>query len=476
VRTDFTPEQIADPDVAQSEKVLRTCTHCGFCTATCPTYVLLGDELDSPRGRIYLIKDMLATGKVTADTVKHIDRCLSCLACMTTCPSGVHYMHLIDHARRWIERYYRRPWLEKVLRGLLGTVLSRPRLFRLALRCAAAVKPLERYVPERLAALLALAPDSVPAASPMDRLQVFSAQGDRRMRVALLPGCAQRVLAPEINEATIRLLTRHGCEVVVAKGSGCCGALVHHLGQEASSLDLARANIDAWERERLASGLDAVVINASGCGTTVKDYGFMLREDHLYAEKARRIAALARDVTEVVETLGLSASSDVVTAQNRRVAYHSACSMQHGQGINAGPKRLLAMAGFEPLDVPEGHLCCGSAGTYNILQPKIAEALRDRKLANIAATDPDLVATGNIGCITQLAAGSPVPIVHTVELLDWATGGPEPKALRSGHRERRPKYAENRSVSERAAKPINVSSIQPVPPARNRSPAAPSST
>jgi glycolate oxidase iron-sulfur subunit len=476
VRTDFTPEQIADPDVAQSEKVLRTCTHCGFCTATCPTYVLLGDELDSPRGRIYLIKDMLATGKVTADTVKHIDRCLSCLACMTTCPSGVHYMHLIDHARRWIERYYRRPWLEKVLRGLLGTVLSRPRLFRLAVRCAAAVKPLERYVPERLAALLALAPDSVPAASPMDRLQVFSAQGDRRMRVALLPGCAQRVLTPEINEATIRLLTRHGCEVVVAKGSGCCGALVHHLGQEASSLDLARANIDAWERERLASGLDAVVINASGCGTTVKDYGFMLREDHLYAEKARRIAALARDVTEVVETLGLSASSDVVTAQNRRVAYHSACSMQHGQGINAGPKRLLAMAGFEPLDVPEGHLCCGSAGTYNILQPKIAEALRDRKLANIAATDPDLVATGNIGCITQLAAGSPVPIVHTVELLDWATGGPEPKALRSGHRERRPKYAENRSVSERAAKPINVSSIQPVPPARNRSPAAPSST
>jgi glycolate oxidase iron-sulfur subunit len=476
VRTDFTPEQLADPDVAQSEKVLRTCTHCGFCTATCPTYVLLGDELDSPRGRIYLIKDMLATGKVTADTVKHIDRCLSCLACMTTCPSGVHYMHLIDHARRWIERYYRRPWVERGLRRVLGTVLSRPPVFRVALRCAAAVKPLERYLPERLAALFALTPDSVPAASPMDRSQVFPARGDRRMRAALLPGCAQRVLAPEINEATIRLLTRHGCEVVVAKGSGCCGALVHHLGREAAALDLARANIDAWERERLASGLDAIVINASGCGTTVKDYGFMLREDAAYGEKAVRIAALARDVTEVVEALGLGPSSGVVTADNRRVAYHSACSMQHGQGINAGPKRLLAMAGFEPLDVPEGHLCCGSAGTYNILQPKIAAALRDRKLANIAATEPDLVATGNIGCITQLAAGSSVPIVHTVELLDWATGGLEPKALRSDHRERRRKYAENRSDSERAAKPINVGSIQPVPPVINRSPAAPSST
>ena len=476
MRTDFTPEQLADPDVAQSEKVLRTCTHCGFCTATCPTYVLLGDELDSPRGRIYLIKDMLATGKVTADTVKHIDRCLSCLACMTTCPSGVHYMHLIDHARRWIERYYRRPWVERGLRRVLGTVLSRPPVFRVALRCAAAVKPLERYLPERLAALFALTPDSVPAASPMDRSQVFPARGDRRMRAALLPGCAQRVLAPEINEATIRLLTRHGCEVVVAKGSGCCGALVHHLGREAAALDLARANIDAWERERLASGLDAIVINASGCGTTVKDYGFMLREDAAYGEKAVRIAALARDVTEVVEALGLGPSSGVVTADNRRVAYHSACSMQHGQGINAGPKRLLAMAGFEPLDVPEGHLCCGSAGTYNILQPKIAAALRDRKLANIAATEPDLVATGNIGCITQLAAGSSVPIVHTVELLDWATGGLEPKALRSDHRERRRKYAENRSDSERAAKPINVGSIQPVPPVINRSPAAPSST
>ena len=430
MRTDFTTEQLADPDIAASENVLRTCTHCGFCTATCPTYVLLGDELDSPRGRIYLIKDMLAgRGRVTADTVKHVDRCLSCLACMTTCPSGVHYMHLVDHARRWIEERYRRPWDERALRRFLGTVLSRPLMFRLSLRCAAVAKPISRLLPRRLAPLFRLAPSAVPPASPTDRPRVFRAEGERRMRVALLPGCAQRVLAPEINEATIRLLTRHGCEVVVACGSGCCGSLAHHLGQETSALGFARANIDAWDREQLALGLDAIVLNASGCGTTVKDYGFMLREDAAYAEKAARVAALARDVTEVIEALGLSPPKLSAGAAKPRVAYHSACSMQHGQRVHAGPKALLATAGFEPIDVPEGHLCCGSAGTYNLLQPEIASALRDRKLGNIASTRPDLVATGNIGCITQLASGCNVPVVHTVELLDWATGGPAPKAL-----------------------------------------------
>ena len=430
MRTDFTTEQLADPDIAVSEKVLRTCTHCGFCTATCPTYVLLGDELDSPRGRIYLIKDMLAgRGRVTADTVKHVDRCLSCLSCMTTCPSGVHYMHLVDHARRWIEERYRRPWGERALRRFLGTVLSRPLMFRLSLRCAAVAKPISRVLPQRLAPLFGLAPSAVPPASLTDRPRVFRAEGERRMRVALLPGCAQRVLAPEINEATIRLLTRHGCEVVVTRGSGCCGSLAHHLGQETSALGFARANIDAWDREQLALGLDAIVINASGCGTTVKDYGFMLREDAAYAEKAARIAALAKDVTEVIEKLGLSSANTASQTTERRVAYHSACSMQHGQRVHAGPKALLATAGFEPIDVPEGHLCCGSAGTYNLLQPEIASALRDRKLGNIASTRPDLVATGNIGCITQLASGCNVPVVHTVELLDWATGGPAPKAL-----------------------------------------------
>ena len=429
MQTDFTLAQLADPDTAASEKVLRACVHCGFCTATCPTYVLLGDELDSPRGRIYLIKNMLERGgAVAAETVKHVDRCLSCLGCLTTCPSGVNYMHLIDHARRWIEGHYRRPLVERLLRRLLGIVLTRPGLFRLALRAARPAKPWNRHLPRRLQPLLELAPDQVPAVSTAERQRVHPAEGERRMRVVLLPGCAQQVLAPEINAATIRLLTRHGCEVVIAPGSGCCGSLVHHLGQEAAALGYARANLDAWSAEPL----DAIAINASGCGTTVKDYGFMLRKDPAYAETAARVAGLARDVTEIVGELGLRPPTGA--AAGLRVAYHSACSLQHGQRLHRQPKALLAAAGFAVLEVAEGHLCCGSAGTYNLLQPELATALRDRKLANIAGTGADLVAAGNIGCITQLAAHSPVPVVHTVELLDWATGGPPPPALRQAAR------------------------------------------
>ena len=473
MRTDFTDEQLTDPDTAQSEKILRNCTHCGFCTATCPTYLLLGDELDSPRGRIYLIKDMLARDAVpSADTVKHIDRCLSCLACMTTCPSGVNYMHLVDHARRWIEKKYRRPLSERMLRHLLGTVLTRPALFRLALRSAAFARPFGQFLPERLAPMMGLAPRSVPRASPTDRQRVFPAEGERRMRVALLPGCAQRVLAPQINEATIRLLTRLGCEVVVAPGSGCCGSLVHHLGQEAAALAFARANIDAWTREPF----DAIAINASGCGTTVKDYGFMLREDPAYAERAARISALARDVAEIVETIGLGALSRETPGRGLRIAYHSACSMQHGQRLHDGPKALLTEAGFEVLDIPEGHLCCGSAGTYNLLQPEIAEKLRERKLGNIAKVRPDMVATGNIGCITQLERGSPVPVVHTVELLDWAAGGPEPKALSVLYSSRRRATAGINSDNPRAAIPIAVGATQPDSPIASRPPPAPRST
>jgi glycolate oxidase iron-sulfur subunit len=426
MQTTFSLAQLADPDVRESEKILRSCVHCGFCTATCPTYVLLGDELDSPRGRIYLIKDMLENAKPASPrVVTHMDRCLSCLSCMTTCPSGVHYMHLVDHARRYIEETYTRPWPDRVLRRLLAVVLPRPRLFRLALLGSRLGRPWRRLLPGRLAGMLGLAPARLPRASSVDRPQVFAAAGERVARVALLSGCAQQVLAPEINEATIRLLTRHGVEVVIAQGAGCCGALVHHMGQEAPALAAARANIDAWERERTAGGLDAVIINASGCGTTVKDYGFMLREDAEYAETAARIAALAKDVAEFMAELGLKPPvrrSDLV------VAYHSACSLQHGQRITAQPKELLCAAGFAVQDIPEGHICCGSAGTYNLLQPGLATRLRERKLANIAHVRPDVVATGNIGCMVQLADGV-APVVHTVELLDWATGGPAPRAL-----------------------------------------------
>src|SRR5215470_12863674 len=420
MQTSFTLAQLNDPDVAESEKILRACVHCGFCTATCPTYVLLGDELDSPRGRIYLIKDMLENSRpASAKVVTHIDRCLSCLACMTTCPSGVHYMHLVDHARRHIEQTFRRPRGERWLRDLLAAVLPRPGLFRLALVGAWLGRPLTPMLP--------LAPRALPAPSPVDRPQVFPAEGARRKRVALLTGCVQTVMAPKINEATIRLLRRHGVEVVVAAGSGCCGALTHHMGKEAPALAAARAAIAAWSREIDGAGLDAIIINASGCGTTVKDYGFMFREDPLWARRAERVSALARDVTEFLSEIGLAPA---VTATGLTIAYHSACSMQHGQRITAQPKALLATAGFTVRDVPEGHLCCGSAGTYNLLQPALAGALRDRKLRNISTTRPDAVAAGNIGCIAQLGSGASVPVLHTVELLDWATGGPCPAKLK----------------------------------------------
>jgi glycolate oxidase iron-sulfur subunit len=433
MQTNFAPEQLTDPAMASSEKILRTCVHCGFCTATCPTYLLLGDELDSPRGRIYLIKDMLEGGKAaTPEVVKHIDRCLSCLSCMTTCPSGVHYMHLVDHARAYIEETHRRPWHDRAIRALLAKVLPYPSRFRLAILAARVGRPLKGLigalprVGNRLRAMLELAPARLPARSPFARPGVFPAQGPRRGRVAILLGCAQPVLEPGFNAAAIRLLNRHGVEVVLPEGEGCCGALVHHMGREAESRAFARRNIDAWVREMDGEGLDAIVITASGCGTTIKDYGFMFRDDPAYADKARRVSDLAKDVTEHVAALKLAPparESDLV------VAYHSACSMQHGQQIREEPKGLLKRAGFTVRDVPEGHICCGSAGTYNILQPEIATRLRERKVANIERVKPDVIATGNIGCMTQIGKGTAIPIVHTVELLDWATGGPRPAAL-----------------------------------------------
>ncbi len=429
MQTNFSLAQLADPGIAESEKILRNCVHCGFCTATCPTYTLLGDELDSPRGRIYLIKDMLENARpASPGVVKHIDRCLSCLSCMTTCPSGVHYMHLVDHARTYIEETYKRPLPDRLLRWLLAFVLPHPTRFRLALLGAFYAKPFARLMPGRLKGLLAMAPSETRSPSAVDRPQVFKAVGPRRARVALMNGCAQKVLAPEINEATIRLLNRHGVEVVVAKGAGCCGALVHHMGREGPALDAARASVAAWTRELEGAGLDAVIINASGCGTTVKDYGFMLREDAAWKDKAAKVSALTKDVTEFLDGLGLEPAAG---APRLAVAYHSACSMQHGQQIRREPKTLLSAAGFEVREVPEGHLCCGSAGTYNLLQPEIAERLKARKVANIESTRPQVIATGNIGCMTQIASGTGIPVVHTVELLDWATGGPTPRALES---------------------------------------------
>ena len=423
MQTSFTPEQLRDPATAMSNKILRSCVHCGFCTATCPTYQVLGDELDSPRGRIYLIKDMLEKGRpADAKTVLHIDRCLSCLACMTTCPSGVHYMHLVDHARAYIERTYRRPFMDRLLRAVLARVLPHPMRFRVALLGAKIARPFARLLPDpRLRAMLRMAPRVIPPVSRNDDPQTFAAHGPRKMRVALMTGCAQKALNTDINDATIRLLTRLGCEVVVAQGAGCCGALTHHMGKAEMAHKAAAANIRAWTA---TPDLAAIVINTSGCGTTVKDYGHMFRDDPLAAEAAA-VAGMAMDIAELLVKIGIPEGG----AKGLRVAYHAACSLQHGQQVKSAPKDLLKRAGFSVVEPADSHLCCGSAGTYNLMQPEISGQLRDRKVATLMARAPDVIAAGNIGCMMQIGSGTGVPVVHTVELLDWATGGPRPPAM-----------------------------------------------
>ncbi|SDC74356.1 glycolate oxidase subunit GlcF [Ruegeria marina] len=426
MQTNFTAEQLTDPGIQRANEILRSCVHCGFCTATCPTYQVLGDELDSPRGRIYLIKDMLENSRVPdARTVKHIDRCLSCLACMTTCPSGVHYMHLVDHAREYIEQNYRRPFSDRALRWILSRILPYPTRFRLALLGARIGRPFRGLMPDaRLRAMLDMAPKHIPPVSRNDDPQSFAPVGTRRKRVALMTGCAQKALNTDINDATIRLLTRLGCEVVVAEGAGCCGALTHHMGRTGESHATAAKNIRAWVREMDGAGLDAIVINTSGCGTTVKDYGHMFRNEPLAAEAAR-VSAIAMDVSEVLMQLDLPQGAD----KGLTVAYHAACSLQHGQKIKTYPKDLLKRAGFKVVEPADSHLCCGSAGTYNLMQPEISGQLKARKIRTLEAKKPDLIAAGNIGCMMQIGSGTELPIVHTVELLDWATGGPQPPAL-----------------------------------------------
>ncbi len=426
MQTTFTPEQLKDPAIQRSNQILRSCVHCGFCTATCPTYQVLGDELDSPRGRIYLIKDMLENERDPDEkTVKHIDRCLSCLACMSTCPSGVHYMHLVDHAREYIENKYKRPLSDRALRWVLARILPYPTRFRVALLGAKIGRPFARFMPDpRLKAMLEMAPKSIPPVSRNDDPQTFPHEGAKKMRVVLMTGCAQRALNTDINDATIRLLKRHGAEVVIPEGQGCCGALTHHMGKTEESHATAAKNIEAWYAEMQKDGLDAVVINTSGCGTTVKDYGHMFRDTPL-AEKAKAVSEIAKDVSEVLMKLDLPEGG----AAQMTVAYHAACSLQHGQQIKTFPKDLLKKAGFTVVEPADPHLCCGSAGTYNLMQPEISKQLKDRKVKTLEAKSPDVIAAGNIGCMMQIGSGTQTPIVHTVELLDWAAGGPMPKAM-----------------------------------------------
>ena len=426
MQTNFTTEQLSDPGIERANEILRACVHCGFCTATCPTYQVLGDELDSPRGRIYQIKDMLENERVPdAKTVKHIDRCLSCLACMTTCPSGVHYMHLVDHARDYIEQTYKRPFGDRALRWVLARILPYPMRFRVALLGAKIGRPFARLMPDaRLRAMLEMAPKQIPPVSRNDDPQVFHPKSTKKMRVALMTGCAQRALNTDINDATIRVLRRLGCEVVIAEGQGCCGALTHHMGKTDESHATATKNIHAWMQEVQGDGLDAIVINTSGCGTTVKDYGYMFRNDALAADAAK-VSELAMDISEVLMKLDVPKRPD----QGLKVAYHAACSLQHGQKIKTYPKDLLKRVGFEVLEPADSHLCCGSAGTYNLMQPEISQQLKSRKVQTLEAKSPDIISAGNIGCMMQIGSGTEIPIVHTVELVDWATGGPKPPAL-----------------------------------------------
>ena len=426
MQTFFEPDQLIDPDFKRSNEILRACVHCGFCTATCPTYQVLGDELDSPRGRIYLIKDMLENNRIPdAKTVKHIDRCLSCLACMTTCPSGVHYMHLIDHARAYVNEHYQRPWHDRALRWILSQVIPYPTRFRVAMLAAKMARPFARLIPDaRLRAMVSMAPKHIPPVSRNDDPQTFRAVGKKTKRVALMTGCAQRALNTDINDATIRVLQRFGCDVVIPEGQGCCGALTHHMGQTENAHASAAANIKSWMTEVKGAGLDAIVINTSGCGTTVKDYGHMFRDTPLAADAAI-ISGLAKDISEVLIDLDIPQ----VEQKDLVVAYHAACSLQHGQKIKDHPKTLLKRAGFQVAEPRDPHLCCGSAGTYNLLQPEISSQLKLRKVKTLEAVRPDIISAGNIGCMMQIGSGTEVPVVHTVELIDWATGGPKPAAL-----------------------------------------------
>jgi len=431
MQTNFSPEQLTDPKLKEADDILRRCVHCGFCTATCPTYLLLGDERDSPRGRIYLIKEMLETNAPASEAVTtHVDRCLGCLSCMTTCPSGVDYMHLVDQARERINETYERRRGNRLARWLIRQTVPHVGRFRWALRGArfgrALTTPLERWGFKEVAAMLRLAPLGLMPRAEHAFPGVFPAVGGRKRRVILLGGCAQKVLRPDINDATIRLLTRIGIEVVVPEGEGCCGALVQHMGHEAEAQAAARRNIAAWERAIQMGPVDAILVNTSGCGTSVKDYGHLLSRDGQFKERAARIATLAADVSEYLARLGLGAPQ---RWSSLKVAYQSACSLQHGQRVTDAPMQLLRKAGFSVTGLAEPHICCGSAGTYNMLQPELSVALRTRKAANIEKAAADVVASGNIGCITQLSPAIDRPIVHTIELLDWAYGGPAPRGL-----------------------------------------------
>ena len=424
MHTRFSAQQLAQPALAEAERVIKSCVRHGFCPQTCPTYVLLGDENDSPRGRIDLMRAMLERGGAPdAKTVAHIDRCLSCLSCETTCAARVEYRSLIDCGRAYIETHFRRPLAERLLRAAIVAVLTYPRRLRVALELARIARPFARLLPGRLAQMLALLPATTRDGRSREHGHF---EGVRRHRVALLAGCVQQVMGAQVNDATLRVLRRHGCEVVVVGGEECCGALSLHMGRETEALTRARGLLANLMHEINGAGLDAIVINISGCGTTLKDYAHLFAGDARVRDDAAQAAALVRDVSEWLVKLGLQANGTVPALP---IAYHDACSLQHGQRVTAAPRQLLRQAGFDVREIPERHFCCGSAGTYNLLQPVLATQLGERKARAAAASGAVAVAAGNLGCMVQIGHHSALPLVHTIELLDWASGGPQPAAL-----------------------------------------------
>ncbi len=429
MQTNFTKKQLQDSNISSADGILRKCVHCGFCNATCPTYQVVGDELDGPRGRIYLIKDMLENDKPANEKVaKHIDRCLSCYACMTTCPSGVNYMHLVDHARNHIEKTFVRPFFDRLIRNLLSKILPSPTLFRMAGYSARLFYPFRFLFPKKIKNMMKYMPNSFPV-SRQENKEIYSPVGKIYARVALLTGCVQRVISPQINDATIDILNRHGVEVIVPKKVDCCGSLNHHLGKEELAHKSFINNINSWFKWYEEKNLDAILVTTSGCGTTLKDYGYIFRDhpDKELRKKAKMVSSLAKDVTEY---LGKNIKLNYVKKDKKfTIAYHSACSMQHGQKIHNQPMDLLKKTGNEIVEIPDGHLCCGSAGTYNLLQDEMAAELLKRKVSNIDKVKPDFISTGNIGCMTQISSGTKIPIVHTIEILNWYTGGEKPTAI-----------------------------------------------
>ena len=430
MQTNFTEKQLEIKENQSTEKIFKKCVHCGMCNATCPTYQLLGDELDGPRGRIYLIQDMLENEKKpTAKVVKHIDRCLSCYSCMTTCPAGVNYMHVIDHGKKYIEKNFERPFFDRMIRNFLSVVLPNVRYFRVVSLLVKLVKPFHFLMPLKIKEMMNLMPSNFPKKTLKEK-EVYYVNNQKKIaRVVLLTGCVQKEISPQINESTIRLLNRHGVEVIVPKKIRCCGSLNHHLGKEDDAHKDFRNNINTWYEEHQKGNLDAILSNTSGCGTTMKDYGFIFKDDQEMKKKAKIISNLTKDVSEYLsESLKLNFKTK---DKKYKIAYHSACSMQHGQKVHEQPINLIKQTGNIVLDVPEGHMCCGSAGTYNILHQKMAKSLLKNKVENIQKISPDFISTGNIGCMTQIGAGTKIPIVHTVEVMDWLTGGPKPYKLKN---------------------------------------------